>query len=255
MIGEKNQPIHPSVPSRSANPRNSSHIEPRNSGFRNRSPFCDSWQLDSAPSGRPLSEVPQFLKALFAPQPSNPSLIFTTSSWLRYDFLRSFSICSGRKEKGVSVAIQKILVPATGLPVEPGTEQANRPLNLSVVFTSVEATLAALQEAGNLASSLGARITLLVPQVVPYPLPLETPPVMTEFNERRFRVIASHSLVETNVHIYLCRDKIKMLTSVLKPRSIVVLGGRRRWWWPTADEVLAGQLRRIGHEVIFRQTE
>jgi len=155
----------------------------------------------------------------------------------------------------MSLAIQKILVPATRLPIPRGTEEAERGLNISVVFTSVESTLAALREAGTLASSLGARITLLVPQVVPHPLPLETPPVLVEFNEKRFRVIASQSPVETSVRIYLCRDKIHTLTSVLKPGSIVVLGGRKRWLWPTRDEALACELRRAGHEVIFKQTE
>jgi hypothetical protein len=155
----------------------------------------------------------------------------------------------------MSLAIQKILVPAIGLPAQPGIEEAYSGLNVSVVFTSVESTLAALKEAGTLASSLGARITLLVPQVVPYPLPLETPPVLVEFNEKRFHVIASQSPVETNVHIYLCRDKIQTLISVLNPRSIVVLGGRKRWWWPTRDQALARGLRRAGHEVIFKEME
>jgi len=158
-------------------------------------------------------------------------------------------------QNDMSLAIQKILVPATGLPVHPVSEEEERGLNISVVFTSVESTLAALKEAGTLASSLGARITLLVPQVVPYPLPLETPPVLVEFNERRFRVIASQSPVETSVKVYLCRDKIQTLTSVLSPGSIVVVGGRKRWWWPTRDEALTRELRRAGHEVIFKQME
>ena len=118
----------------------------------------------------------------------------------------------------------------------------------------MESTLAALKEAGNLANSLGARITLVVPQVVPYPLPLETPPVLVEFNENRFRVMASESPVETSVQIYLCRDRFETLTSVLKPGSIVVLGGPKRWW-PTKDELLARRLRRAGYEVIFKETE
>jgi hypothetical protein len=154
----------------------------------------------------------------------------------------------------MTLAIEKILVPASGLPAQP-RDQADRRLNISVVFTSVESTLAALKEAGSLAGSLGAHITLLVPQVVPYPLPLESPPVLVEFNEKRFRVIASHSPVETNVLVYLCRDKVQTLTSVLTPGSIVVLGGRKRWWWPTHDEVLARELRRAGCEVIFREAE
>jgi hypothetical protein len=154
----------------------------------------------------------------------------------------------------MSLAMEKVLIPATGQPSRPPVEKADQGLNIAVVFTSVESTLAALKEAGALASSLGARITLVVPQVVPYPLPLETPPVLIEFNERRFRVIASQSPVETNVRIYLCRDALATLTSVLTPGSIVVIGGRKRWW-PTREKKLARQLRRAGHEVVFKETE
>lgn len=154
----------------------------------------------------------------------------------------------------MSLAIEKLLVPATGHPTPPAVEEAGR-LNISVVFTSVESTLAALKEAGNLANSLGGHITLLVPQLVPYPLPLESPPVLVEFNEKRFRVIASQSRVETSVRIYLCRDACQTLTSVLRPGSVVVLGGRKRCWWPTREEALAREFRRAGHQVIFKETE
>ena len=154
----------------------------------------------------------------------------------------------------MSLAIEKILVPATGQPNRHQAEEADQHLNIAVIFTSVESTLAALKEAGSLANSLGARIKLVVPQVVPYPLPLETPPVLVEFNDQRFRVIASESPVETSVQVFLCRDRIATLTSVLKPGSIVVVGGKKRWW-PTRDELLARQLRRAGYEVFFKETE
>src|SRR6202790_5922024 len=127
----------------------------------------------------------------------------------------------------MTLAIEKILVPATGPPAHPAVDETNRRLNVAVVFTSVESTLAALKEAGTLAHSLGARIKLVVPQVVPYPLPLDSPPVLVEFNENRFRVMASESPVETSVQIFLCRDRFETLAAVLKPRSIVVLGGRK----------------------------
>ena len=80
------------------------------------------------------------------------------------------------------LALQKVLAPG----------ESGSSLNLDVVFTSLEPTLAALKKAADLASRLNARITLVVPQVVPYPLPLKTPPVLIDFNERRFRVIASY---------------------------------------------------------------
>jgi len=141
-------------------------------------------------------------------------------------------------------------------PRAPVTDAADRNLNISVVFTSVESTLAPLKEAGSLANALGAQLTLIVAQVVPYPLPLETPPILRDFSENRFRMIASKSPVETSVQIYLCRDRFKTLTSVLKPGTLMVLGGRiGRWrWWPTKDERLARRIRRAGYEVLFKET-
>jgi hypothetical protein len=152
------------------------------------------------------------------------------------------------------LAFQKPLLPATGSPARPGTGEFESKLNVDVVFTSIEPTLAALKKAGALAGRLNARITLLVPQIVPYPLPLASPPVLLDFNERRFRVIANQSPVETMVRLYLCRDRLETLASVLKPHSVVVVGGRRRWW-PTPEKRLAGKLRRAGHEVILAETE
>ena len=155
----------------------------------------------------------------------------------------------------MSLAIEKRLGPATGRPAQPIGEETDQKLNIAVVFTSVESTLPALKEAGNLANSLGARITLLVPQVVPYPLPLTSPPVLLDFSERRFRVMAGTSQVETRVRIYLCRDRLDTLATVLRPHSLVVIGGRKRWWWPRAEKRLANRLRRAGHEVVFSETE
>ena len=154
----------------------------------------------------------------------------------------------------MSLALQKALAPATGFPDSPETGDPDSRLNVDVVFTSVEPTLAALKKAGALASRLNGRITLVVPQIVPYPLPLKTPTVLIEFNERRFRIIASESPVETTVRIYLCRDQLETLAAVLQPHSVVVVGGRRSWW-PTAEKRLARKLRRVGHEVILTETE
>jgi hypothetical protein len=154
----------------------------------------------------------------------------------------------------MSLALERLIAPASGVPARPFLEESDPKLEITVVFTSVDATLAALKEAGNLAESLGARITLIVPQIVPYPLPLTSPPVLVDFNERRLRVIASHCCVETRVSIYLCREPLETLKSVLKPGSLVVVGTRKRWW-PTAEKRLASKLRRIGHEVVVTERE
>jgi hypothetical protein len=152
------------------------------------------------------------------------------------------------------LALERHLKRASGPPPAPVHVDNDQRLNISVVFTSVGATLAALRKAGDLASSLGGRITLVVPQVVPYPLPLESPPVLLDWNDRRFHVIAAESPVETVVRIYLCRDALDMLRGVLPAHSLVVMGGPRRWR-PTREKRLARQLRHAGHEVIFTESE
>jgi hypothetical protein len=154
----------------------------------------------------------------------------------------------------MALALERMIAPATGVPARPVAEETDSKLNISVVFTSVDATLAALKEAANLASSLGGRITLLVPQIVPYPLPLSSPPVMPDFSERRLRVIAGRCRVETRVSIFLCRDPLETLKSVLKPHSLVLIGSRKRWW-PTVEKRLASQLRHAGHEVVVTERE
>lgn len=149
----------------------------------------------------------------------------------------------------------RFLTPARGRPAQPSPAAESRwKLNVAVVFTSIPATSAALRIAALLAQDLGGRITLLAPRVVPYPLPLTRPPVLTGWNEARFRAIASQSPVEIRAVVCLCRDRLQMLMAELRPRSLVVVGGRKRWW-PTPEQRLARALRRAGHEVVFTETE
>jgi hypothetical protein len=154
----------------------------------------------------------------------------------------------------MALAVETMIAPLTGVPAQAFSEEADSKLEISVVFTSVGATLGALKEAGKLAKSLGGRITLIVPQIVPYPLPLTQPAVPVDFSERRLWVIANHCRVETRVSIYLCRDALETLQSVLKPCSLVVVGRRKRWW-PTVETRLARKLRRFGHQVVVTELE
>jgi len=154
----------------------------------------------------------------------------------------------------MALTLERILTPSTRLPGRQAPQEVESGLNISVVFTSVDPTLAALKQAGSLANRLGAHITLVVPQIVPTHLPLDSPPVLIDWNEKRFRTIATESPVQTAVQIYLCRDRWETLSSVLKPHSLIVVGGKKRWW-PTAESRLANKLRKAGHEVIFAETE
>jgi hypothetical protein len=127
---------------------------------------------------------------------------------------------------------------------------AQATMEVVVLHTTIEETLAALKAAAQLADGLSARIRLLVLEVVPYPLPLDRPNVPLPFTRRRFRTLAQGSAVETNVDIHLVRDPDKAIGSVLEPHSVVVMGARRRWW-PCAHGRVARRLERMGHSVVF----
>ena len=139
---------------------------------------------------------------------------------------------------------------AVNLPVE----AADSIINITVVATSPEATSWAMRKAESLGDRLGARITLLVIQLVPRPLDLDHPPVEVAFNEQRFREIASSCTLATSVRIHLCRDREQTLPCVLDRKSIVVVGGRRRWW-VTAERRLAHRLRKAGFDVVLEEME
>ncbi len=152
-------------------------------------------------------------------------------------------------ESELAVVFERRLWQGSVQPDAPAGGDESR-LELNVIFTSIHATLLALQRASELARDLDGRIRLLVPQVVPYPLPLTSPPALEEFTERRFHDVAAGQTTETLVEICLCRDAETVLARKLKPCSLVVIGGRHTWR-PTAEKAMAKKLRQAGHQVIF----
>lgn len=132
-----------------------------------------------------------------------------------------------------------------------GPPLAGARLEVVVIHTGVKQTLAALRAAGTLARGLDAAIHVLAPRIVPYPLPLERPPVARDFTERRFRTLLPDCSVDTKMSICLCRDKSALLDA-LPPRSIVVVGIGKRWW-PSPERRMARLLRRRGHHVIVAE--
>jgi hypothetical protein len=80
----------------------------------------------------------------------------------------------------MSLAMEKTIAPQRANLQPPPGEDRDAGLNITVVFTSVRGTSAALRSAAALVMTLGARINLVVLQVVPYPLPLTSPPVLVD---------------------------------------------------------------------------
>lgn len=144
-------------------------------------------------------------------------------------------------------------------PAIPANVEGHLPSGLEVVvlFTGVPATLLALRTAAQLAQGLHARIRLLAPQCVPYPLPLNKPPVSSEAMERRLQRLAMRSQLElatapavsVSVEIVYCREVWDAVEARVRPQSVIVVG-RRGGWWPKAEDRVAGKLRTAGHHVV-----
>jgi hypothetical protein len=134
-------------------------------------------------------------------------------------------------------------------PEEPGSGR----LEVNVIFTDPQATMAALETAGSLARDLGACIQVRAAIAVPYTLPVDKPPVSVEFIENLLCGLVSRAdldAFEPSVHLYECRDQIETLLQVLRPNSLVVICGQEHWW-PTAERRMAKALRSKGHRVVF----
>jgi hypothetical protein len=134
-------------------------------------------------------------------------------------------------------------------------------LEVNVIFTEPQATMAALKTAGLLARDLGASIQVRAAIAVPYTLPLDKPPVSVAFIENLLCRLVRRAHLDTfdpSVHLYECRDQTETYLQVLKPNSLVVICGRKHWW-PTAESRMAKALRSKGHRVVFvgfeRKTE
>ena len=127
-------------------------------------------------------------------------------------------------------------------------------LSVFVIFTSTPQTLKALEKAAAIAKPFGAGIAVLAVQTVPFPLPLDRPPVPFEFIIKRFQEMAGEFPEKTKVFVYVCRDQMEALKRILPPNSSIVMGLRKRWW-PTRDRRLAKKLGRAGHEVTLIETE
>jgi hypothetical protein len=123
-------------------------------------------------------------------------------------------------------------------------------LQVYVVFTDLEATRAALKTAIKLTRDLNAKLVLLIAKIVPWPLPLEAPPVSGEFTERVLSELTREQEADITPRVYLCRDRDLTISQALKPESVVVIGSRR-FGWLHRTPPLARVLRRDGHEVIL----
>ena len=138
---------------------------------------------------------------------------------------------------------------------EPASNRRSDPgrMRVTVVFTTIAGTLAALEAAANFARHLNAEIVLVVAEVIYFRYPLENPPVPADYFEKLCVALVDElevDLTATRIEIHFCRDQVQCLQLALGPRSLVVLGAGRRWW-STRERRLERALTRTGHRVIL----
>ena len=135
----------------------------------------------------------------------------------------------------------------------PETRQQPGRLRIHVLYTNPGDTREALSTAFEMACELDSEIVLIVTQIVPFPLPLDKPPVPLEFASEQIRRLAdsvNSGRSELQGYIYFCRNPIETLLKELPARSLIVIGIRPRWPFGKSKR-FARALRRGGHEVIL----
>jgi hypothetical protein len=133
----------------------------------------------------------------------------------------------------------------------PSARPAPPHADVCVIFTTPQATRAALQAADAITPSGESRIHFLIPQVVPMGFPLDRPPVSVAFAEQRAAGMARECCRSTavQVRIVLCGDRDQCLERTLSPNSLVMIGSRKQPWL-ASEQKLARRLRAMGHRVI-----
>jgi hypothetical protein len=124
-----------------------------------------------------------------------------------------------------------------------------------VVATQFRGTRAALEAAVPLARGSDARLKVLVPQIVPYPLPLDQPVEAAPFAAERYRNLLHQLHAEAEVRLCLCRNPDDIILQLLPAHATVVVGGPAGTWRASREERLTRRLTHLGHRVVFAPIE
>jgi hypothetical protein len=126
----------------------------------------------------------------------------------------------------------------------------SRELSVYVPYTTSVLTRAALKAVGALTQNLGAHVSLVAVQVVPFPLPLDSPAISPSFFEEELKAVARDIEAPVDRQVVISRDREVAYDRAISPGSLVVLATRTRWW-PTPQAKLARLLARAGHSVVL----
>ena len=131
-----------------------------------------------------------------------------------------------------------------------------RRLQVFVLFNGIDSAAVALRTAGAFVAGLGGEILIAATQIVPYPLPLNRPPV----DRRKLLTQIAGSVSQSGIAlatppkalIVYARDLADGWRFILPPHCLVVVGRPERPSWQRFKVWLtARSLRKLGHEVLL----
>src|SRR5712671_1847305 len=122
---------------------------------------------------------------------------------------------------------------------------------IHVIATTFEGTRAALATAVPLAKGSGAKLIVVVPCIVPYPVEIEAPCDPTTFFARRYRDVIERLGGDATIEVCRCRRSDDIVMRLSASRTTVVLGGPVGRWLTSPEERFASRFSRRGRPVIF----
>jgi len=130
-----------------------------------------------------------------------------------------------------------------------GITVATQP-TIHVAATTPDGTAAALRVAVPLARGAAARLVVLVPRIVPYPLDLDgTMP--GPFLERRYEELVHELGGAATIDVCVCRRAEDIAAKIMTAESTVVVGGPVGGWLTSPEERFANRLGRYARNVSF----
>jgi hypothetical protein len=125
-----------------------------------------------------------------------------------------------------------------------------------VLFTTIDATLAAARIGHDFATALSVPLKLVHVRTVPYPLSVDAPAGLSPLQTEAFLERLGAAGVDAEIRVVLCRDERRALPTAVPAHSLIVFADRRRWW-PTRTGRWHRVLESAGYYVVFvdpRQT-
>jgi hypothetical protein len=152
---------------------------------------------------------------------AQPVELRTNPNWIDY------SEVGGRQPSDAAIGVLRIVIP----------------------YTTPELTMAALRHAA-VCTDLNVHVSLVDVQAIPFPCPLNQPPIDRGFSKLRLQDLFLKCGLPGTTSVVYTRDWLEGFRRVVERNSLVILATKKHWW-RTREEKIAGALLKAGHHVML----